>query len=694
SWTRKRWRWRQAVRADAPTPPRDAGGEQDSYAVFPYSVGLLQAYAQKHAARPRRYEFLPQLYKRLPVSEAVGALSGADVVGFSAYIWNIQISLEIARRLKQRRPDTLVVFGGPQVPDRAEEFLRNHTFIDVAVHGEGERVFTSILERCETRGWEGVASISYLKDDGVFVNHPKAARMTDLSLVPSPYLENVFEPLMRANPREKWAMLWETNRGCPFACTFCDWGSAVASKVYRFEPDRLTAELTWFAERQGEFVFCCDANFGILPRDYDLATHAVASKLLYGYPRSLSVQNTKNATERAYRIQKLLADSGMNTGVTISLQSVDPETLRSVKRENISLDSFEELQRRYTRDRVTTYTDMILALPGETYDSFAGGVERVISNGQHNRILFYNLSILPNAEMGDPGYQRRHGMISVAQKVLNMHDEVGAEDGGVDEFMEIVVGTSTMPPEDWVRAKAFWWMTDLLFFGRLAPVPFVLLRELYGVGYRELIELFLRDDSGARPILSGIRRAFFEKAREIQRGGGEYVAGDGLLPIWWPADQYALQQLCAGGKLEAFYEEIGSALATLLREKSIDHDPLLLREAIELNRALFRLPFFDEDLTLDLSHNVWEFYQSIVRGERVALERRPSSYRVVRSRARLSSWEDWCEHVVECQNRKAGFFYGVAPLAPREGSPTSPKGSERSVKRKPARVRRGARLPA
>lgn len=677
SWTRKRWRWKKNADADAQARALADSPESDSYAVFPYSVGLLQAYAQKHSANPQHYEFLPQLYKRMPTEDAALKLMSADVVGFSAYIWNIHISVEIARRLKQLNPRTLIVFGGPQVPDHAEDFLRRHPFIDIVVHGEGERIFTSILDHCLTRDWEEIPSVTYLRDDGTCVAHPKATRLTDLSVIPSPYLENVFEPLMRANPREKWALLWETNRGCPFACTFCDWGSAVASKVFRFELDRLLAELTWFAERQGEFIFCCDANFGILPRDYDLAMHAAASKMIYGYPRSLSVQNTKNATERAYKIQKLLADSGMNTGVTISLQSVDAQTLKSIKRDNISLKSFEELQRRYTRDRIETYTDMILALPGETYESFTSGVSRVIENGQHNRILFYNLSILPNAEMGDEEYQKKHGMISVAQKVVNMHDSLSADAEGVDEFMEIVVGTATMPKEDWVRGKAFWWMTDLLFFDRLAAVPFVLLHEIYGVAYDEMIELFLRADDAARPLASEIRETFYEKAREIQRGGGEYLPDEEWLSIWWPADHFALLKLCTTGRLAAFYEEIERALASLLDAKSIPYDPLLLHEAVGLNRSLFRQPFFTDDLVSESSYNLWEFYRAVLAGERVPLERRNSAYRIVRTRPPLNSWEEWCEHVVECQNRKAAFFYGIAPVTPEGALMSKPESKQR-----------------
>ncbi len=189
--------------------------------------------------------------------------------------------------------------------------------------------------------------ISYIDRDGQFVRKANAARLRDLSEVPSPFVNGLFDDLMRANPDEHWIGLWETNRGCPFQCTFCDWGSATAGKLNKFDVDRLLDEVDWFAPKI-EYVFCCDANFGILPRDVDIAKRVAEVKRATGYPVALSVQNTKNATDRAYETQKILSDAGLNKGVALSMQSVDTHTLESIKRQNISLETYLELQRRFT----------------------------------------------------------------------------------------------------------------------------------------------------------------------------------------------------------------------------------------------------------------------------------------------------------------------------------------------------------
>src|SRR5664279_4111875 len=139
----------QAVSAQAGTAAIGLVQINNSFSgqnYLPYSVALLQTYVQKMSADPGRYAFLPPLYKRVRIADAVEALKAADLVGFSTYVWNGRISLEIARRLKAAKPGIVIVFGGPHVPDQPEAFLRANPQIDLAVHNEGERTFLKLLE--------------------------------------------------------------------------------------------------------------------------------------------------------------------------------------------------------------------------------------------------------------------------------------------------------------------------------------------------------------------------------------------------------------------------------------------------------------------------------------------------------------------------------------------------------------------
>lgn len=631
---------------------------------LPYSVACLEGYARHHAAAPERLRFLLPVYKRQPVRDIVDHLLPADVAGFSTYVWNHQISLEAARRLKERRPHTLIMFGGPQVPDEPEAFLRDHPFIDLAVHNEGEQTFTALLDRFPDRNWHDIDGISFIDPDGRFVKTPPRVRMRDLDELPSPFLNGVFAPLMAANPAEAWIGLWETNRGCPFSCTFCDWGSSTAAKVNKFEDDRLKSEVDWFAARHIEYVFVCDANFGIQKRDLDIAHYVADTRARTGYPHGFSVQNTKNATERAYLTQKILSDAGLNKGVALSMQSLDPTTLANIKRENISLKTYLELARRFMADRVETYSDLIIGLPGETYETFCEGVDTLISAGQHNRIQFNNLSILPNAEMGNAAYTAHFGMQTVESEIINIHGRRESLDDDVPEIQLLVVATHAMPPADWRRTRAFSWMAAFLHFDKLFQIPLVIAHELTGVRYRDMLEAFMAPDAGRYPIIAAIRDFFLEEAGSIQNGGPEYVHSKDWLDIYWPADEYIFIKLTTESRIDAFH---GEALALLLEtvRPARPQDADIIRHAATINRLMLRQPVPADNLTVDIPCDILGFYRGILVGERRPMDMTPSRIIIERAKDDYDDFQRWCREVVWWGNKKGAYLYGSHTVEPQ-----------------------------
>jgi len=630
---------------------------------YPYSVGLLQAYAQKYLKEPDRYVFLLPIYNRLKIEEAIDHLANADIVLFSVYVWNFRLSLKIAEELKSRYPEIFIVFGGPHVPDIANEFMKKYPFIDIAAHKEGERIIVPLLENYDKRKkWKEIPSISYIDEQGKYIQNQLAVRIKDLDEIPSPYLNNIFKPLMDANPDEEWLVMWETNRGCPFSCTFCDWGSATAAKVNKFGLERLNAELEWIKDQKVEFIFCCDANFGILPRDYEIAKYAAKIKEKYGYPKRLSVQNTKNARDRAYKVQKFLSDSGLNKGVTLALQSLDETTLKYIKRDNISLDTYQDLQHRFTKDKIETYTDMIIGMPGETYDSFFDGISDVINNGQHNRIQFGNLSVLPNAEMGEAEYQKKHGMEIVETEIINLHGSL-LENEEIFEREQLVIATNTMSREDWVKIRAIAWQTGFLHFNKVMQIPFILLHKVADLTFRELIEIFSKEERIKNlPIISGIQSFFLDSAKSIQNGGAEYFESKEWLNIWWPHDEFQLIELCTSEKLLKFYNEAELLLTNYLRVLSIEVPSALLKEAIKLNYKLIKMPFNNSDQKIELSYNIWEFYRNHLIGLDVPVEEGKFEYIIDRTSDNWQTWDQWCKEVIWYGNKKGDYLYEMQSI--------------------------------
>ncbi len=617
-------------------------------ATYPYSVGLLQAYAQKNYSGKKKLEFLVPIYKRQLVTEMSEHLANADIVGISIYVWNFNLSMELAKKLRIVNPNVLIVMGGPHVPDNAEEFLREHPYIDLVCHGEGEQVFLSILENYNSKNWLNVPSISYLNTTDRFNTNPRIARTKALEMFPSPYLEGTFDSLRQANPNTSWIMLWETNRGCPFSCTYCDWGSAVGTKVNVFDEERLYRELEWFGKSGGDIIFCCDANFGMLKRDYELAEFAVLIKKIYKHPRILTVQNTKNATEKSYNVQKLLATSKLNPVVTLSVQSINDDTLEAIKRKNISLETFRELQRRFTRDKVLTYTDVILGMPGETYSSFFEGISTIIDEGQHHRILFYNLSILPNAEMGDPNYQTKYELKIVPQLIQNMHTHL-FEIEEHPEYIDTVVSTSTMKSEDWVKSKCVWWITEMLYFNFILKLPIALIRKKYDISYRKLLEPFLAVNEKQYPILHTVISFMKEKAIDIQNGGTEFCPSTDYLNIFWTTEQIAYIELVVGDKLDLFYNEAELLFNETLKSNNIDFETEFVHQTCELNKQMMIKPNHSDLKNIETSWNLLDAFNGIVSGVEIAIKEEKHKLEIKHPKMNLV---DWLEYQIVCQNQK------------------------------------------
>ena len=217
--------------------------------------------------------------------------------------------------------------------------------------------------------------------------------------------------------------------------------------------DKLEKELMWFAKNKIEFIYVCDANFGMLPRDMEISKKAIEIKKIW-LPHVLSVQTTKNARERSYNIQKLLYEGGMHKSVNLAMQSMSATALKEIKRDNISLNDYKDLQKRFISDGIPTYSDLIIGLPGDTLKSFKHSVNELISIGQHYRIQFNNLSILPNAEMATPEYLERNQIKTSEIPIVNMHGSLDDEpEDGVKESQEMVISTKDMPTPDWIKTR-------------------------------------------------------------------------------------------------------------------------------------------------------------------------------------------------------------------------------------------------
>jgi len=628
---------------------------------LPYSVGLLQAYAQKKLENIRDFEFLVPVYKRTPIDEILAYFKDARIIIFSVYLWNLRYSLEIAKQVKLAHPNCITVFGGPQIPDRPEALetmLRKYPYIDIGCYGAGEVPIIRMLKNFPRRTWAEVPSIGFINSNDSFVQTACADRISNLDEIPSPYLEGVFDSLMKTYPEERWSALWETNRGCPFNCAFCAWGSQANNKIYKYAMERLIREIDWFSKNKIEFIFCCDANFGIFEkRDLGIVEKVAENKNKYGYPIAFSVQSTKNATKTIFELNKILNDAGLQKGVNLALQSLYEQTLKSIRRSNISIANYQDLQKMFTHEGISTFSDIIIGLPGETYESFTYGVSSLIEGGQHNRVQFINLSILENTEMAKPEYQREHGLILQECRMASHHTSLNLDNANqIHEIEHLVIGTQTMPKEYWVKARVFAWMISLLHFDKLMQIPFVILNTACSISYRELVEIFIIDDD-RYPLISEINSLFTKKALSIQSGDSEYIPSPEWLNIWWRADEFAFIKSCREASISHLYEEAEQLIVQHLAESGLSLPTKLLHEAVNLNALLIKQPFAFENQRICLGYNIIEVYKAALVGINLPLLEGNCCYEIIRDKQSFTTWDDWCREIVWYGTKKGTYLY-------------------------------------
>ena len=400
---------------------------------FPYRISSLVAYIRSKEVLNKNFDFQKAGVLRENVDEYIQECKDADILLCSCYVWNWEITNFLASEVRKINPNCTIVFGGAHIPDFSEDFFKNHSYVDVIVHGEGEIVLEEFLT-----AYMGDKNYSDVKglETKEFRNPPQN-RINDLDSLPSAYLTNTVWDLVDKIDGINWIAGWETNRGCPYQCTFCDWGSATFTKVRKWEESKIFKEIEWFGENKIPYIDCCDANFGIFQeRDFRIAKKLKEVALKTHYPDRVRPAWAKNSSEKIIPIAKELQEGDILGAVTLSVQSLDSNTLDIVKRANIKFDAFSELAETFRNNGIPTYTELIMGLPGETLETFKDGLEN-IAQTKVDTVFIYNCSILPNAPMNVPEYKEKYKIKSVRSPIMLVHSSIHNR-GSHQEYEDII----------------------------------------------------------------------------------------------------------------------------------------------------------------------------------------------------------------------------------------------------------------
>jgi|TARA_B110000858_G_scaffold198489_1_gene265627 radical SAM superfamily enzyme YgiQ (UPF0313 family) len=405
---------------------------------LPYSVGCIQSYAKSKSDITDYYNFGPELFcRREDPAELIKRLDNPSVAGFSNYVWNTNWNIAMSKLIKETFPECLIMFGGPNVWDGMDE---EHSHIDAFLTQEGEFGFLDLLRKH--------------RDGEEIPKQLSGERIHNLEELTDPYATGEFNWLVKNYPTFRWNGTFETNRGCPFLCTFCDWGSLTFTKVKKFEIERVESNMKWMSENKVSYVVCADANVGIF-KDRDIEIAKIARKYADA-PGSLidgmNFQYNKNNTDVCLDIAEILGP--YSRGITFAVQSMTESVLEAIKRKNMAMNKLSTLIKEANKRNLMSYTELILPMPEETLDSWKDGFTKILNAGQHNLITVWNCQVLKNSEMNQPAYMEKYGIEKTsAMDYINYENENDWQ--GAPEEIEIIRATNTMPLEDTVEAWMF-----------------------------------------------------------------------------------------------------------------------------------------------------------------------------------------------------------------------------------------------
>ena len=580
-------------------PNFQQGPKEFNAYYLPYSAGVVWGYSLVDPWIRERFEVTEWVWRREDVAETAERLARNNIVAFSTYVWNHRYNYELARQTKLINPNVLIIMGGPEPAITDPNFFRDNPFIDLVICYEGEITFKRILEHYEIGDWESIPGL-LINKDGHAVHTKDAERIDTLEQVPSPYLLGIFDKMIEEHPEVTWTGTLETTRGCPYACTFCDWGSLTYNKVKKFELERVFAELEWMAKRNFDWISLTDANFGMFPeRDGMIADKIVEMQETYGSPRSFSVAWAKNQKKEVIDIVKKLLDArGFNLGLTLSVQSLDHDVLENIRRKNMEMNKLEEVFELCDQRNIPAYTELILGLPGETLETWKKNFYALYELNQHTGITVFQAQLLENAEMN----LLQKKLFKITSQPVTDFFAGSCSVEHLEESIDIITGTKDMPTPVMLDAQIFAWFQTTFHISGFATLVARFINKHLGISYNdyyeELFEYFMTNEWLKKEATDA--RQYFSKWMTTGRINHPKV---GVEIHGWNIIHRTSMSMHQEDRVDELYD----FLEKFLQRYNLPPD--LLANLMKLQRSYY-IKYADRNaypMNLELDYNIWDY---------------------------------------------------------------------------------------
>jgi len=517
-----------------------------------------------------------------------------DLAAFGSYSWNTSLTARTATWLKRKFPEVVIAMGGPDVSpvvSRVAGDMAASPDIDFFMPNEAEapmghlvRAMLGARRSRDLKGSDDILGCLSLDPSGKVHGRVMDRFDGDINDIPSPYLDGFMDRFLADID---YLPIVQTARGCPYRCTFCVSGKDTWVKVKPFHMDRVKAEIDYVAAKAtARYLRLADENFGIQPRDLEIAEYIMAMRARTGFPTAVSIYTDKHPTERVKEINRLMRDC---LPFCISFQSVDADVLKNIKRINLKEKEIERAVGFARENNLTLVTELIFPLPGETLTSFLKGVDRLIDH-RFESVIINPLRLLKGTEMDLPEDRRAHGYVS--RYYMSDNGYTGHPEMVNVEVDELVVATNTLSEEEYYRITGLVFLIEFGYFhGMFKELLFLM--SSHGVPASELLYR-VSVDAVLCPVLSGYAGRFAARVKAMMRETPEAVHAyvtdrmkfdpssvSGFAQI---KDELSIELLMSG-KLPAAADEMASMAKTLHAERG-GADPAGLAEELAVIRRV------------------------------------------------------------------------------------------------------------
>jgi radical SAM superfamily enzyme YgiQ (UPF0313 family) len=429
-----------------------------------------------------------------------------DVVACSNYIWNTNVSNAICEEAKRIKPNTLCILGGPEFPagtgqrtimntnadqtyDKCYDYLLKRPSVDYFAWSDGEVVVLEIIQRFIDEKFsvenlnkndepiKGCASISLDKKKllvGKYlarIGMEGSVKSQGRDIILSPYTTGLLDKFLDGN----FLPAFETARGCPFMCTFCDQGLD-ASKVTAFSSKRLMEEFWYVGEIMSKHengtknISIFDSNWGLFEKDVELSELLLEVMNKYDWPQYIDCLTPKSNRENLIKINDTLKN---RVAIGLSMQSMNIQTLADVKRKNWTTQEYIDFVIKIRKRGKASNSEMIIPLPGETKETYFEGIKFLMDH--HIQPMTYTLMMLCGAELGRDAAIEKYKMKGKWRILPKQFGEYNGKK--VVEVEQACIETNTMNFEDYLECRNYSFVLKLLSSQPFLPI-FKIAKEL------------------------------------------------------------------------------------------------------------------------------------------------------------------------------------------------------------------------